>query len=85
MNASAGSIGVGHRRGVDRSRALVIAAVLVATSAAGFAAGRMSGSDEGRTSLTTIEAPAPVIPNLAHRPPHHIGSVKVGQSGAFGG
>jgi hypothetical protein len=83
MNASAGSIGVEHRRGVDRSRALVIAALLVATLAAGFAAGRMTVPDEGGRSLTSIEAP--VVPNLAHRPPHHNGSVKVGASGAVRG
>ena len=85
MNASAGSLPYARRRGIDLGRALLIAAVLVATLAAGFAAGRMTGSDAGRTSSTTIEAPAPVIPNLAHRPPHHEGSVKVGVSGAAGG
>ena len=85
MNASAGSFPSARRRGVDLGRALLIAAVLVVTLAAGFAAGRMTVSDEGRTSSSTIEAPAPVIPNLAHRPPHHNGSVKVGQSGALGG
>jgi hypothetical protein len=82
MNASAGSLPYARRRGVDLGRALLIAAVLVATLAAGFAAGRMTVPDAGRT---TIEAPAPVIPNLAHRPPHHEGSVKVGASGAAGG
>jgi hypothetical protein len=82
MNTSAGSIGIEHRRGVDRSRALLIAAVLVATLAAGFAAGRMTVPDESHTSSTTIEAP--VIPDLAHRPPHHDGSVKVGTGGAGG-
>ncbi len=85
MNASVGGIRVERRRGIDLGRALLIAAALVATLSAGFAAGRMTVPDEGRTSSSTIEAPAPVIPNLAHRPPHHEGSVKAGASGAAGG
>ena len=50
MNASAGSLPYARRRGVDLGRALLIAAVLVATLAAGFAAGRMTVPDAGRTS-----------------------------------
>ena len=60
-------------------------------SVGGIRVERRRGIDLGRALLiaaalvSTIEAPAPVIPNLAHRPPHHEGSVKAGASGAAGG
>ena len=80
MRTSAETIPVARGRAIDTGRSLVIAAALAATLSAGFAAGRLTVPEGGRTGAPTIDAPQPVTPKLASRPPHHDGAVKSGSS-----